>query len=219
MDDDFISLPPSRRSEEYTHGEAAEAASLSPQQRKVYQFLKEGFFQNGATPTLRELCKFMGWSAVGTAQSVVAALIEKGFLEKDSHKARSLRPKNILSFKSAPIVGSAPAGSPFEAYESHDGDVMIPDFLRGPVFAVRVKGDSMQDAGILDGDLVIVREEKSAKPKDIVVASLDGEVTIKRFSQKGSDYWLLPENKKYKPIRVEGDFKILGKVIGVHRYW
>lgn len=193
---------------------------LSPSQLKVYQYLKEQFYATGSMPTLREIASAMKWKAVGSAQDAIRALIEKGFLERDPQKARGLQLKDSLSLRSVPILGSAPAGQPVEAVENHMGDVAIPDFLRGPVFAVRVTGDSMLEAGIEDGDIVIVRQSAEANHNEVVVADLDGEVTIKRLIRKGRALYLKPENSKYKPIKVEDpSFRILGKVIGLHRYW
>lgn len=194
--------------------------ALSPVQAKVYQYLKGCFYNSGSMPTLREICKEMGWSAVGSAQDVLEVLQEKGLLGKDPQKARGLYFKNALEFRAIPILGSAPAGSAVESHESHEGDVILPGTIRGPVFAVRVRGDSMIDAGIENEDLVIVRQTSTAHHNDIVVAMLEGEVTIKRLSQKRGEIWLVPENKRYAPRKVMSEsFRILGKVIGIHRYW
>jgi len=193
---------------------------LSESQRKVYKFIKESFYESGSVPTLREICHYMGWKAVGSAQAVIRALTEKKLIKKDPMKSRGLQLVDAPGFRAVPILGSAPAGVPLEAIESHEGDALVPHFIRGPVFAIRVKGDSMQNAGIQDEDLVIVRQCSSAESGDIVVALLGGETTIKRFVRKGRSIWLYPENKKYKPKKIEDPaFRILGKVIGLHRYW
>ncbi len=194
---------------------------LTDQQRKVYLYLKERFYGSGSMPTLRELCRVMGWSAVGSAQTVIEALLQKGFLERDKLKARGLKLAESIDFRSVPILGAAPAGTAMESIESHQGDAIVPSFIRGPVFAVRVQGDSMVNVGIEDGDLAIVRQTPDAQTDEIVVAMISGEVTIKRFVQKSkANIWLYPENPKYKPRRIEDvSFRILGKVIGLHRYW
>ena len=171
-------------------------------------------------PTYREICREMGWSAVGTAQSVIRALIDKNVLKRDPQRSRGLRLIDPDQFRAIPILGSAPAGRAIEAIEQHLGNVSVPSFVRGPVFAVRVLGESMKDAGILDGDIAIVRQAPSAENKEIVVAVLQGEVTIKRLVKKQKSIWLYPENSKFKPLKIEDpSFKILGKVIGLHRYW
>jgi len=171
-------------------------------------------------PTLREICKYMGWSAVGSAQDAIHALVEKGWLQKDPQKARGLSLPSLDDFRAVPVLGSAPAGVPIESVESHDRDVLVPSFIRGPVFAVRVVGDSMINAGINDGDIAIVKQVGRARNDDIVVAMLGGEVTIKRFEEKHGAFWLMPENPRFHPKRVEDpEFRVLGKVVGLHRYW
>lgn len=201
-------------------GKVRKSTELTPVQFKVLQLLKDHVYASGSMPTLREICKQMGWRAVGSAQDVVAALIEKGFVVKNAHRARGLELKDQEDFRAIPVLGSAPAGRPVEAIENHLGDVALPGFIRGPVFALRVQGDSMRDAGINDGDLVIVRQSEQAETGEIVVAVLNQEVTIKRFEKRRHQIWLKPENPKYSATLVEDtEFRILGKVIGLHRYW
>jgi repressor LexA len=107
-----------------------------------------------------------------------------------------------------------------ESIESHEGEAIVPSFVRGPVFAVRVQGDSMLNAGIEDGDIAIVRQGAQAEHGEIVVAMVSGEVTIKRLKRRGAEIWLQPENEKYKSKQIaDSSFRILGKVIGLHRYW
>jgi len=193
---------------------------LSPVQLKVYQYLKDQLYSAGSMPTLREICKEMGWKAIGSAQDVIAVLIEKGFLKKNPNRARGLELRDHDDFRSVPILGSAPAGKPFEAIENHLGDIALPGFIRGPVFALRVQGDSMKNADIQSGDLVIVKQSETAEDGEIVVAVLLQEVTIKRLQKKRDQIFLIPENEKYLPVKVDDpSFRILGKVIGLHRYW
>ncbi len=171
-------------------------------------------------PTLREICKNFGWKAVGSAQDVVSHLIDKGFLERDPHKARGLSLANVADFRAIPLLGSAPAGVPVESIESHQSDVLVPSFVRGPIFAVRVMGDSMVNAGINDQDIAIVRQSAGAESGEIVVAMVEGEVTIKRFESLRGELWLKPENPRFQPKQIrDPHFRILGKVIGLHRYW
>ncbi len=193
---------------------------LSEQQAKVLKYLKEQFYSSGSMPTLRELCKAMGWKAVGTAQSSVGTLIEKGYLEKDPQKARGLQLVDSPDTRAVPLLGSAPAGVPLESLESHENDMIIPGFIRGPVFAVRVKGESMLDAGNHDQDILIVLQTAHAREQEIDDAMVQGEVTIKRLVKKKNQIWLYPENSKFKPKLVEDpSFRILGTVIGLHRYF
>lgn len=202
-------------------GESIDARnSLTDVQNKVYQFLKDQSFASGSMPTLREICRAMKWSAVGSAQTVIEALISKGYLERDPQKSRGLRLKQEFSFRPVPILGAAPAGHPVESVESHEGDVLVPSFMRGPIFAVRVRGDSMINAGIENDDLAIVRQAATAESHDVVVAMIDGEVTIKRLLKENSGAWLIPENPKFKPRKIDDpSFRILGVVVGLHRYW
>jgi len=193
---------------------------LSPQQKKVYEFIRESFYSQASMPSVREICHAMGWKAVGSAQSAIKALIQKNWIHRDPYKARGLQLNLASSFRNLPILGSAPAGPPVEAIENHSGDVMVPSFIRGPVFAIRVQGDSMVGAGIHDHDLVIVKQSSQAENKEIIVALIDGETTIKRLIKKNKEIWLQPENPKYKSKKItDPSFRILGKVIGLHRYW
>jgi len=199
----------------------SEKFNLSPQQSKVFSYLRDSFYQSGSMPTIREICQEMGWKAVGSAQDVIEALIKKGFIKRHPLKSRGLHLAEAAEMRPVPILGAAPAGSPIEAIENHQGDVLVPSFVRGPVFAVRVQGDSMIEAGIEDGDLAIVRQTPSAEDQEIVVAMLSGEVTIKRLLVKRqNEFWLKPENPRYKSRRItDPSFRILGKVIGLHRYY
>jgi repressor LexA len=194
---------------------------LSDAQAKVYQFIKEKFFSSGSMPTLREICEKMSWKAVGSAQDVISALVQKGWLQKDGQKSRGLQLKQLEDFRTIPLLGAAPAGVPIESHESHDRDLVVPGFIRGPVFAVRVVGESMVEAGIHDRDIAIVRQAPMADDGEIVVAMVDGEVTIKRLRKRRGELWLYPENSRFSPKRIEPEasFRVLGKVIGLHRYW
>jgi len=187
---------------------------------KLYTFLRDRFYAGGSMPTIREICYEMGWKAVGTAQDVVGALIEKGWIERDRKHARGLRLKGQEDLRAVPILGSAPAGPPVEAIEDHKGSAMIPTYIRGRVFGIRIDGDSMKNAGIDDGDIVIVKQTSQAQNNDIVVAMVDGEVTVKRFERRKNQIWLKPENPRYKPrLITDPSFRILGKIIGLHRYF
>lgn len=189
-------------------------------QTKVFRYVRDRFFSTGSAPTLREICREMGWKAVGSAQDAISALIEKGWLSKDPQKARGLSLPSFEDFRAIPLLGSAPAGIPIESVENHERDLVVPSFVRGPVFAVRVVGESMLNAGLHDGDIAIVRQESHARDGDIIVAMIEGEVTIKRFQEKRGEYWLIPENPRFHPRKIEdSSFRVLGKVIGLHRYW
>lgn len=198
-----------------------ERESLTQTQASVFAFIRDQFYASGSMPTLREICKQFQWKAIGSAQDIVRTLVDKGWLKKDPQKARGLSLPSAEDFKAVPLLGSAPAGVPIESIENHERDILVPSFVKGAVFAVRVVGDSMVNAGIQNEDIAIVRQTERAKERDIVVAMLQGEVTIKRFEERrGGEIWLVPENPRYQARRVDDpQFRILGKVIGLHRYW
>lgn len=190
--------------------------------------------ENGRPPSLREIGHAIGVQAVGTVQEHVSALIKKGFLHRDPGLSRGLRPSHhSASGLQVPILGQVPAGHPIEAIEDRQGALSIS--LAGPsaagkslknagsmtgVYALRVKGESMIGAGILDGDYVVVKQQDDARDGEIVVALVDGEATVKTLERRaGGKARLLPANPRFHPIDLgEGD-TIQGKVIGVQRFY
>jgi repressor LexA len=147
----------------------------------------------------------------------------KGHLKKLRGKSRGLVPRNwpaVLraEFPPVPILGRVPAGRPLLAEENIEGTLDLSEEFAGQkVFALKVRGDSMIDAGICEDDLVVVRAQNHAEEGQIVVALVDGEATVKRLARRNGKPWLQPANDRYQPIPVEGDTKVLGKVIGVIR--
>lgn len=167
-------------------------------------------------PSLREICREMEWRAVGSAQDVVRALVDKDYLQKEG---RSYRFSEATPLRRIPILGTAPAGPPSEAYEAHEGELALPTEFRGPHFALKIRGDSMTEAGIEDGDFVIVKQKERAQDREIIVGMEWGEVTVKRLIYKRKKIWLKPENPRYSPWEVtDPDFRVLGQVVGLHRY-
>ena len=148
-------------------------------------------------------------------------MIRKGFLQKEPGVARGIRLAHRTESIDVPILGAIPAGRPLEAIESGLGYVSIPARWRGELYALRVTGESMINAGIFDGDFVIVHKDAHIQNGDIVVAMIDGEATVKYLERKSSGVRLLPANPRYSPIEVppESNNTVQGKVVSVQRYY
>jgi repressor LexA len=172
-------------------------------------------------PSYRELCAEFGWSSTGTVRDHLKALARKGYVELPKRKGGRVRLREQgVAISTVPILGSVVAGVPVMAEEDIRGTLGIPaDWTRGgDHFALKVKGDSMQEVGILEGDCVIVRRQQTAVSGDIVAATLDGETTLKRFMKRGSTTFLVPENPNYKPIEVKKESAVIhGIVVGLFR--
>lgn len=197
---------------------------LTPRQRETLEWVKEFIRENGIPPTVREIGRAFRIKS-SSVFDLLQSLERKGVLRRGDLGARSLivkdqQAKAPRACAEVPILGCIAAGQPIEAFEVPDGTVTVDgDMLRGGrAYALRVHGDSMVEAGILEGDLVIVRDQALAENGDVVVAVMENEATLKRFYREGRRVRLQPANARMKPIRVEsGDFKIQGKVVGVVR--
>ena len=199
---------------------------LTDIQREVLSHLRECQGAGEPMPTLRDLCATFGWRSTGTARDHLRALVSKGVLLPAGGRARSYRLAESVDFGPVvhiPLLGRVVAGEPVEAYEYHEGNVAVAAerVANRECFALRVWGDSMKDAGIMEDDIVIVEKRSHADNNDIVVALVDGEATIKRFNRKGRKHLrLLPENEEYEPIELKSrDFYLVGVVIGVQRWY
>ena len=210
---------------------------LTDRQENILIFIKEFLSQNGYPPTLRQIGKQFSISSTFGVKRHLDALEKKGYLNIESNASRGisiirnesdfpiptlLRDEEI-EINRIPIVGRVAAGSPILAEENLEGSVLIdPSFMNKATdcFALKVKGDSMVNAGIFDGDLVIVSPKHNALTNEIIVARIDDEVTVKKYFARGNEVKLIPENDKYSPIIVttENDFSIIGKVTGVVRW-
>ncbi len=198
--------------------------ALTQIQKEILRFIESELAQEGSPPTLRAICEHFGFRAIGTVQDHLRALIQKGYLEKEPGKARGIKlsKQRWAASANVPIFGTVPAGSPQEAFEENLGAVPFPSHLaqKGELFALRVSGESMRDAGIHDGDLVIARKELDPKHGEIVVALVEGQVTVKRLEKQRGSVRLLPENPDFEPIEVRSNEDcIQGKVISVQRYY
>ena len=184
---------------------------------RIYAYLQEVIPQQGYAPSVREICEAVGLKSPSTVHFHLKRLQERGLIEKGDGKGRALVLTGVQERKKIPVVGTVAAGAPILAQEC------IEDYLtfdcggrEEESFALRVRGESMIKAGILPGDLVVVRRQQTAENGEIVVALLEDEATVKRLSRKNGHIWLLPENDDYQPI--DGtQAQILGKVAAVIR--
>jgi repressor LexA len=204
---------------------------MTPRQREILEFVRSFSERHGVPPAVREIGERFGFTA-RAAFDHLRALERKGMLERrvtGKRASRTLvlpgrRPAHRSSRDEVPVLGRIAAGAPILAVENRDDSIPLrPDWLQAAgadVFALQVRGESMVDAHIVDGDHVLVRRQESASPGDIVAALLDGEATVKRYARDGALVVLKPEHPTMKPIVVgpdRGDFRILGKVVGVLR--
>jgi repressor LexA len=206
---------------------------MTARQREVLEFIRIFGERHGVPPTVREIGERFEFTA-RAAFDHLRALERKGMLERRVTGKRASRTLVLPAHKGArrgdaavpgiPLVGRIAAGVPITAVENHEDTIPLrPDWLGTggqDVFALRVRGDSMIEAHIMDGDLVLVRKQDTAGSGDIVAAMLDGEATVKRFARENGAVVLRPEHPTLKPIVVEagrGDFRILGKVVGIMR--
>lgn len=209
---------------------------LTDRQEEILDFIKQFTLENGYPPTLREIGKQFQISSTFGVKRHLEALVKKGFINIESNASRGISmirqdsDENLSgtwtderAFIKIPVIGRVAAGIPINAVENHEGSLIVdPSFLRKAedAFALRVKGDSMINAGINDRDLVIVSPNEQAKNGDIVVAMLNDEATVKRFEVINNQIRLIAENNAYQPIEVnkQDDFKVVGKVKGVVRW-
>ena len=197
---------------------------LTEKQNQVLQFIRDQISAHGSAPTIREIGKYMGITSTNGVRLHLTALIKKGYLKKQQFIARGLELTSSIAtdIRQVPVVGSVPAGSPIDAIENVEGEIALDASFapRGDSFTLRVTGDSMRDAGILDGDLVLVQKQQVARKGDIVVAIIGDEATVKRYYPEGRQVRLQPENDDYDPIIVDKrsrEFRIAGKVVGLMR--
>ena len=194
-------------------------------QQNLLSFIKETLDGRGFPPTISEMAKEVGVKSKNAIFKMLKKLEAQGVIERDS-TARGIRLLNpeggmvgSMEF-SAPLIGTVTAGTPILAEENIESWVNLPTtMVRSPkqVFVLKVRGDSMRDAGILDGDLVIVDSKKEARNRDIVVALLQDEATVKRYMEINGRKYLKAENPKYKNIHPKNEWTISGKVVGVIR--
>lgn len=198
---------------------------LTNRQSDVLDYIKSYVAKHGYPPAVREIGSALGLNSPATIQSHINALENKGYIKKTNSKYRSLEivGKNEYineDVVDVPLLGKITAGSPIEAIETPNEYFSLPAYLipnNEEIFTLKVSGESMIDAGIFDGDIVIVQRQSVSRNGDIIVAmTLENEVTLKRFYKENGYIRLQPENKTMKPI-ILPNCKILGKAIGLYR--
>lgn len=216
---------------ESVQGAESSRKELTTRQEEILEYIKKYSKENKMPPTVREIGNHFDISSTNGVRSILAALIKKGYISRSPRLSRGieiigandeekeLAPSNTIEI---PIVGRVAAGTPILAVQNLEGTVTIDrDFLacRTDVFALRVKGDSMINAGIFDGDLIFARQQKTADRGEIIVAQVDNEATVKYYHPNADHVELRPANPSYRPIIVKNDkdFSIAGRVIGVMR--
>ena len=197
--------------------------SLTSRQKEIYDFLLKTIREKGYAPSILEIgAKFKIVSTNGVSDHL-KALEKKGYIRRVGKRAievlSALGKPMLAAVREIPILGRVPAGKPFLSEENVEGFLTITnDMGSGKLFALQVKGDSMIDAGILEGDRVIVKQQGTAENGEIVCALIEGEATLKRFYKRGGVITLKAENEKYAPITVsQGEFRVVGKVVGLMR--
>ncbi|MHB1135188.1 MAG: transcriptional repressor LexA [Coriobacteriia bacterium] len=202
---------------------------LTSRQRQILDFIRSDIHRRGFPPSVREIGEAVGLSSSSTVHSHLAALEAKGLIRRDPSKPRALE---VLDYRdtdrgidyervqAVPLVGQVAAGSPILAAENIEATLPLPASFAGEeTFILRVKGESMIDAGILDGDYVVVRQQSTASNGEIVVAMINEDATVKRFFREDGRIRLQPENRSMEPIYADAhaDFAVLGKVVALFR--
>lgn len=190
---------------------------LSTMQKKIYEYIAACIKEQGYPPSVREIGEAVGLKSPSTVHFHLKHLEEAGYIEKGAGKGRAITLTAPVEENKVPILGHVAAGSPILAQECIEDYLTFDTGGRSDeYFALRVRGESMLNAGILPGDLVVVRRQQTAHQGEIVVAMIEDEATVKRFWRERGQVWLLPENEAYSPI--DGTYaQILGKVAAVIR--
>lgn len=187
---------------------------LTKTQQKVFDYIKEIIDERGVAPSVREIGAAVGLRSTSTVQYNLNALEKAGYIERDSQLKRTIRiVKNGIRPYHVPLLGTVTAGLPILAVETIEDYIPVPLAPRGrDLFALHVRGDSMINAAILDGDIAVFEKTPIAENGDIVVALLEDEATVKRFYKEDGRFRLQPENDSYAPIIVD-ELAILGKLV------
>jgi repressor LexA len=206
---------------------------LTKRQQEIFDFIKKYSAKYGYPPTVRDIGKAVGLASSSTVHAHLANLEKLGLLRRDPSKPRAIEMLDravggaasaaVESVRNAispglPVVGAVQAGQPVLAEENIEDYVQVPAAIGGEdgEFILRVRGDSMRDAGMLEGDHVVVRRQETANDGEIVVALVGEEATVKRFFREADHVRLQPENPAHEPIRTK-DVQLLGRVIGLYR--
>jgi len=203
-------------------------SDITTRQRQILDLIASTVQRRGYPPSVREIGEAVGLSSPSTVHSHLSALVESGYLRRDPTKPRAIEVVDTgdehdlrrAPVRDVPLLGRIAAGSPILAQEDIEEIFPLPTQFVGndPVFMLRVVGDSMLDAGILDGDLVVIRRQPDARNGEIVAALIGGEeATVKRLRKDSDKVVLLPENPAYDPIVLTKDVEIIGRVVAVLR--
>lgn len=193
------------------------SAVLDHKAQSILEYIRERIGE-GVPPSVREICSDLGIKSTSTVHKYLKQLEQEGFIERDQNLNRSIKIPNSSTTK-VPLLGTVTAGAPILAVEQIED--YIPYKARGStkdLFALRVQGNSMVNAGILNGDIIVSRKTETAENGEIVVALLEDEATVKRFYKENGYFRLQPENDEYEPI-IANEVRILGKVISVMRFY
>ena len=195
---------------------------LKKQEERVLDYIKEQIRITGYPPSVREICAALGFKSTSSAHQYISRLAEKGYISKKDLKTRAIRVVGAESTIALPIVGKVAAGEPILAQENIEDYISIgesfftSDALKNDNFVLKVQGESMINAGINDGDYIVVSKQDTARNGQIVVAMIDGDVTVKTYYKENGHFRLQPENDTMDPIIVK-DLQIVGKVVGLFR--
>lgn len=200
---------------------------ISKKQQEILDYIKNEIINRGFPPAVREICEAVNLKSTSSVHSHLEALEKNGYIRRDATKPRAIEiiddNFNLVRREvvNVPIVGTVAAGQPILAVENVENYFPIPaEFMPNEqTFILKVKGESMINAGIFDGDQVIVRQQSTASNGDIVVALVDDSATVKTFYKENGYYRLQPENDTMDPIIVKDNLQILGKVFGVFRFY
>lgn len=197
-------------------------SNLNAQEERVLDYIKEQIRITGYPPSVREICAALDFKSTSSAHQYISRLAEKGYISKKDLKTRAIRVVGAESTIAIPIVGKVAAGEPILAQENVEDYLSIgesfftKDALQNDNFILRVQGESMINAGINDGDYIIVSKQDTARNGQIVVAMIEGDATVKTFYKEKDYIRLQPENDTMDPIIVK-DCQIVGKVVGLVR--
>lgn len=200
---------------------------ISPKQQEILDYIKNEILNRGFPPAVREICEAVHLKSTSSVHSHLESLEKNGYIRRDATKPRAIEiiddNFNLVRREviNVPVVGTVAAGQPILAVENIENYFPVPSeyMPNQQSFMLRVKGDSMINAGIFDGDLVLVKQQDTASNGDMVVALLDDSATVKTFYRENDTIRLQPENDSMSPIIVKDDLRILGKVFGVFRLY
>ena len=200
--------------------------NLTDREREIYNYILNAIKNEGYSPSVRDICNALNMKSTSTVHTYLERLERKGMIQKESGKSRTLRIENEGIHSSStvrvPILGKVAAGMPILAVENYEGYIDFPrpnsSVTSNDMFALRIQGDSMIEAGILDGDLIVVEKRTTAEDGDIIVALVDDEATVKTFYREADCFRLQPENRTMEPIYVR-ELLVLGMVVASMRFY